>query len=136
MGLAPITLKYWYEKLSMPVFSEIRRHDKNYQVNQIRYMVLKDFGQIGCVRITMVQKRALYQLPSNFLILDTGAISREHAIKILNSFYREPIRNEEKMTVLSVKWLKQYPPFFKARKQYEENQNGTNTSTNRKNSLK
>lgn len=76
----------------------------DYRRNQIRLVRLVD-GTWKKVRIVQVSKRKLSELSTEFLMKDTDCINREASIKLLNSFYQNPIQNEELMTILILEWI-------------------------------
>jgi len=53
--------------------------------------------------LVLKTKMALNNIPTPFLCYDTETESREDAIKLLNSFYKKPISEDEELTILFFK---------------------------------
>jgi len=101
-ALDPILFSEDYPKLHEPKYTTIRRHDKDYQVKQIRPILLKGSGIIHNSKITFKHKKCLPELDTQFLMKDTNQPTRERAIAKLNSFYQTPIADTEKLTILGL----------------------------------
>lgn len=101
-ALDPILFSEDYPKLQKPVYSTIRRHDKNYQINQIRPIILKGIGIIHNAKIIRKHFKTLPELDTTFLEQDTNRPTREAAITLLNSFYEHPIAETEKLCILGL----------------------------------
>jgi len=102
--LPPLTFRHDYQKLHGPGFSTIRRYDKNYQVGQKRMVRLAD-GTFRQCQIVLKYLKKLAEIPTMFLLYDTGCATRELGIQLLNSFYTNPIHNDELLTVLRCIWV-------------------------------
>lgn len=86
-----------YPKLREEYFSTIRRYDKGFKKEQEVTIKTptKEFQAVIIVKF----KEYLKNIPTDFLIEDTGRSTRDEAIKLLNSFYRKPIAEDEELTI-------------------------------------
>nr|MDO8114942.1 DUF87 domain-containing protein [Candidatus Sigynarchaeota archaeon] len=103
----PIPFAEDFPKLHEEAFSTLRRHDKGYEVGQVRNIVVKGTGVRGRVRILEKSFVTLPKLPDSFLMLDTATNSRAAAITKLNGFYPgNPILENEPLVLLRLEWVK------------------------------
>lgn len=58
----------------------------------------------GPAEIIAKEKKELMALPTKFLMHDTGAENRQDAVAALNSFYQDPISDDEPLTVYWLRW--------------------------------
>ena len=94
-----IKFSHDYSKLDYPVFPTIRRYDRYELSEHIQVKTpTKNFPALiiskAFVKLSLLQ--------TEFLCLDTDTKTREEAYKVLNSFYRKPITEEEVLTVLTL----------------------------------
>lgn len=102
--LAIITFSHDYPKLKQAKFSTIRRYDKDYEPGQIR-LVRMQSKWLGKAKIILKHKKKLNELSDDFLAQDTNTKTRNDAINVLNSFYDNPIAQNEQLTVLFLGWV-------------------------------
>ena len=103
-GLPPITFSHHYSKLDGKEFPTIRRRDKKYKIGQIRFIRLHD-GNFKKALIIYKNVKAFMDIPTDFLLKDTDKKTREEAVRLFNSFYRNPISPDEKMIIIVLRWV-------------------------------
>lgn len=86
-----------YSKLEDRVFTTIRRYDR-YKVGEI--VSVKTPTKQFHVLILHKFKSKAKDLHKEFLCYDTDTDNLIEAINVLNSFYKKPINDFEKMTIL------------------------------------
>lgn len=50
-------------------------------------------------RIERIERRAIWELTTEFLLRDTDCLTRRDAIALIQSFYKKPIEHHEKLYV-------------------------------------
>ena len=93
-----IGFSHEYTKLAFHLFPTIRRYDRYPFVGTIHIVTSpnRKFRAILILKIKMILK----DIPTAFLCYDTDTLNRKDAIKTLNSFYKNKIRDDEKLTIL------------------------------------
>lgn len=94
-----IKFSHDYSKLEKNTFVTIRRYDR-YELSQ--HITVKTPTRSFPAIIIAKTKARLEQLSDGFLLQDTDTKSRADAIKVLNSFYRKPITDDEVLTILII----------------------------------
>lgn len=79
-----------WSKLNSEFFTTIRRRKKILPGETIKVMV-KTTNTEFSVKCLLVDKVLLKDIPTVFLCYDTDTTTREEAIGVINSFYRNPI---------------------------------------------
>ena len=94
-----IKFSHDYTKLEEDTFPTIRRYDR-YELSQ--HITVKTPTKTFPAIIIAKTKARLEQLSDSFLFRDTDTTNRAEAIKVLNSFYRKPIVEDEVLTILII----------------------------------
>lgn len=100
--LQVIKFTHDYPKLDDEKFTTIRRYGGRYKVGEV-YEV-KAPSQRFIAFLVSKEKKTLEEMSTAFLCYDTNTANREEAIKVLNSFYKKPISETEKLSVLTFVW--------------------------------
>ena len=106
-----ITFSKPYKKLSLDRFTTIRRYDK-YREGIIYKIHIKPLKTHFYAKLIKKEKKKLKDIPTWFLLLDTECTSREKAIKLLNSFYKNKINEDEELTILYLEKIEGLPVEF------------------------
>ena len=93
-----------YSKLNDRVFTTIRRYDR-YKVGET--VSVKTPTKKFYALILHKFKCFAKELHEEFLCYDTDTENLVEAIKVLNSFYKKPINDYEKLTILILKKVKE-----------------------------
>ena len=83
------------------VITTIRRQLHNRHIGQIVDVCLK-YTHLCYAKIIDIQKKPLYEISTDLLIKDTApfAKNRTEAIALLNTFYKNPLRETETLFIL------------------------------------
>ena len=95
-----IKFTHHYTKLELPVFTTIRKKGRKYKP-ETKVLIKAPKGNFNAV-ILDVERVKLKDLSTDFLMADTDKKTREDAVKLLNSFYRKPITENEELQVLFI----------------------------------
>jgi len=95
-----IKFSHDYPKLEENIFPTIRRYDR-YDLEE-HIQVKTPTTEFPAIIIGKTKMR-LDQISDNFVCYDTNTPNRLEAIKVLNSFYRKPIVDDEILTVLHLR---------------------------------
>jgi hypothetical protein len=90
-------------KLHDNSFTLITHHGEGYELDQV-YAVMLEGGQLGKARVVNKFMKILALIPDDFLLQDTGAKTRAAAIAKLNDHSRTPIREDEELAIMRLKW--------------------------------
>ena len=94
-----IKFSHDYSKLEENTFPTIRRYDR-YALSQ--HITVKTPTREFPAIIIAKTKARLEQLSDSFLLRDTDTKNRADAVKVLNSFYRKPVTEDEVLTILII----------------------------------
>jgi len=101
-------LKYskHYSKLDLPLHATIRRYLKGRKSGDVVKEIVN--GKVlQYSKIVLIERLTVNQMSTDFLLKDTDCTTRIEAIRLLNSFYTNPISLEyEKLYVIHVKVVK------------------------------
>jgi hypothetical protein len=86
-----------FPKLDKDKFTTIRRYDKYKEGGLLKVRTPKTTFQAVISRKT---KKPLGEIDTPFLLEDTNTQTREEALKLINSFYRKPLQDQEVVTIL------------------------------------
>lgn len=98
-----IKFSYDYSKLEENTFTTIRRYDR---YDPSEHITVKTPTKTFPAIIIGKTKARLSQLSDSFLLRDTDTKNRADAIKVLNSFYRKPVTEDEVLTILIIEKVK------------------------------
>lgn len=99
-----LNFSHHYDKLDKPIFTTIRRYDK-YKAGEI-YGVKVEGKAAGLCQVLDKYKKKYKDIPISLLKYDTGEQRREDILDLFNSFYRNPVEDDEEMTILLLRWVR------------------------------
>ena len=89
-----------YSKLDKEEYTTIRRYSKG----KAGQLVMETYpGGSHESFIYKVERKSFNEMSDDFLFNDTDCNNREDVIKLFNSFYKNPIKNDEKLYVYYLK---------------------------------
>lgn len=97
-----------YSKHDFQIFPTIRRRDKYGVIGTVVSVEAGPQGEreeIGKAEIIAKEEVTLGSLPTAFLLHDTESTTREEAEESLQSFYRNPIEEDEALTLYWLAWV-------------------------------
>ena len=99
-----LKFSHHYPKLEHKIFPTIRRRDR-YAVGST--ILIKEPEHQFEAKILIKFHKRLFQIPTPLLCYDTNTETREEAIELINSFYRNPLSDLEHLTILFLEKLDQ-----------------------------
>lgn len=94
-----------YNKLRDKIFTTIRRYDKTYYKEGKTILIKSPRLQFKAI-IIMKIKKSITEIPLEFILQDTEKNNYIDAMKLFNSFYKQEIQPNEKLTILILKRCK------------------------------
>jgi hypothetical protein len=89
-----------FSKLDKNKFTTIRRYDKYEEGGLLKVKTPKTTFE---VIVSKKIKKPLGEIDTPFLLKDTDTKTREEALKLINSFYKKPLQDQEVLTILFLK---------------------------------